>query len=318
MNKEVLLYRASVSTHQLILCGITAILILLAIISIVASQVQLRRTYQQINKMLDEAIKGDFREKSYDESLLSKVSVKLKHFLEASLLSRKNLDQEKERVKALISDISHQTKTPITNILLYIQLLEEDEKLEPESRKSLELIKKQSEKLDFLVQALVKTSRLETGIITVNPSYGLLNTAALSALEEVSSKAEHKNIVINNRIEGEYYAHFDLKWTVEAIYNILDNAVKYTSKGGTITISMQNYEMFVRLDITDTGMGIPEEELNKIFIRFYRGRAVVEQEGVGIGLYLARKILMEEGGYIKVASKLKEGTTFSLFFLRKG
>lgn len=108
-------------------------------------------------------------------------------------------------------------------------------------------------------------------------------------------------------------ACFDRKWTMEAIYNIVDNAVKYTPEGGRINIKAMTYELFVRIDITDSGIGIQEDETGKIFGRFYRGRQVQEQEGVGIGLYLAREILTEEGGYIKVQSKKGAGTTFSVF-----
>ncbi len=305
MNKEVIL---------LALVGI--VLILAGTITII-TQIQLRRTYQHMNTMLDEAIKGDFKEKLYDESQMSKVSVKLKRFLVTSLLSRNNILQEKEAINALISDISHQTKTPITNILLYTQLLFEDQEISIENRNNLELIMKQSEKLDFLFQTMVKTSRLETGIITLNPDYGLLNRVVLSALEEVQKKADQKNVLVEVRMEEEYYANFDFKWSIEAVYNVLDNAIKYSDADGTVIVSVSDYEMFVRLDITDRGIGIPEEELNKVFQRFYRGREAVQYEGVGIGLYLSRKILMEEGGYIKVSSKPKEGTTFSLFFSKK-
>ena len=105
---------------------------------------------------------------------------------------------------------------------------------------------------------------------------------------------------------------FDPKWTAEALANIVDNAVKYTEQG-LITISAVSYEMFVRIDISDSGIGISENEQAQIFARFYRSKNVQEQEGVGIGLYLARQIISGESGYIKVASVLGEGSTFSVF-----
>ena len=108
------------------------------------------------------------------------------------------------------------------------------------------------------------------------------------------------------------FAVFDGKWTAEALANIVDNAIKYTEHG-TIRISAVSYEMFARIDIADTGLGIPESEQAKIFARFYRSKAVQEQEGVGIGLYLARQILSGEGGYIKVDSVPGKGSTFSVF-----
>lgn len=297
------------------------ILILLTIIVsltiILLQQRELRKTYNQLNQMLDEAIKGDFQEKLFDESQLSKIAVKLKRFLAAAFVSKRDIQIEKEAVKALISDISHQTKTPITNILLYIQLLKEEESLSTEGRTYAEMISGQSEKLDFLLQILVKTSRLETGIIAVKAEPGIINGAILTAISEVTKKAEDKSITLNFDFKEDFRAVFDFKWTTEAIYNILDNAVKYTAKGGGITVTAKDYEMFLRLDIVDTGIGITEEEYNLIFKRFYRGKAAALQEGVGLGLYLARKILMAEGGYIKVSSKEGEGSAFSLFFAKK-
>ena len=107
-------------------------------------------------------------------------------------------------------------------------------------------------------------------------------------------------------------AAFDMKWTTEALANIVDNAIKYTEHG-TIRISAVSYEMFARIDISDTGTGISESEQAKIFARFYRSNSVQKQEGVGIGLYLARQIISGEGGYIKVASVPGKGSAFSIF-----
>ena len=115
--------------------------------------------------------------------------------------------------------------------------------------------------------------------------------------------------------ETEISAKFDSKWTKEALENIVDNAIKYT-QNGAITISVTAYEMFVRIDVADSGMGIEEEEQAKIFARFYRSQAVREQEGVGIGLYLAREIITNEGGYIKVTSERGKGSLFSVFLPR--
>lgn len=305
--------------REMIILSIVSCLSVGLAVFILYRELEIRRTYKQLNEMLDDVIADRFKEGKYDESMMSKVSVKLKRFLQSSQLSLDRINREKEAIKALISDISHQTKTPITNILMYLQLLLEDEQKKPQDREQLELIAKQSVKLDFLIQALVKTSRLEAGVIAIKQVPGLLNKAVSSAMEQVQGKAKQKSInLILNAQEEEYPAVFDFKWTVEAIYNVLDNAVKYTGQGGTVSVSLQNYEMFVRLDIKDTGMGIQEEDLNRIFLRFYRGEASKDQEGVGIGLYLTRKILTEEGGYIKVKSRPGEGSQFSLFFVKKG
>ena len=107
-------------------------------------------------------------------------------------------------------------------------------------------------------------------------------------------------------------AWFDRKWTAEALGNILDNAVKYTGQG-RIAVRTRQYELFTAVEVADTGPGLDEEEIPGLFGRFQRGEDAQEQEGVGIGLYLARQILVGEGGYIKVSSKKGKGSVFSLF-----
>ena len=111
-------------------------------------------------------------------------------------------------------------------------------------------------------------------------------------------------------------ALYDLRWTAEALGNLLDNAVKYTPPGGCIQVSATQYELFCRIDVRDNGIGIAEEEQAQIFGRFYRGRQVREQEGLGIGLYLAREIAQKQGGYLKLSSRPGQGSTFSLYLPR--
>ena len=132
-----------------------------------------------------------------------------------------------------------------------------------------------------------------------------------SVAEQYAAKASEKGLSLQLQVT-DAFAVFDFKWTVEALANIADNAIKYTEHG-TITISAVSYEMFARIDISDTGTGISESEQAKIFARFYRSNSVHKQEGVGIGLYLARQIISGEGGYIKVASVPGKGSTFSIF-----
>jgi signal transduction histidine kinase len=117
--------------------------------------------------------------------------------------------------------------------------------------------------------------------------------------------------------EPDSTAVFDPKWTAEAVYNLLDNAVKYTPAGGKISVRAAAYELFCRIDVTDTGIGIAEAEQAKIFTRFYRSPAVAETEGVGIGLFLTRQIVTGQGGYVKVSSAPGKGATFSVFLPRK-
>ena len=135
---------------------------------------------------------------------------------------------------------------------------------------------------------------------------------ASCAVEQYKPKAEEKNIKLE-AFTSDISAVCDAKWTEEAVCNLLDNAVKYTPDGGNITVRMSEYEIFCRIDVTDDGNGISEEEQPKIFGRFYRGKDVYNKQGVGIGLYLTRQIVSNEGGYMKVISSEENGSTFSIF-----
>lgn len=273
---------------------------------------QSRKILENLGKMLEAAMEGNFTEDSFDESLLSALESSFAHYLAASTVSARKVDAEKEKLKALIGDISHQTKTPIANILLYTQLLRE----QPGNTDCLEALEGQTKKLQSLIDALVKTSRLETGVIALHPEPGELWSVMTSAVSQLRPKAEEKGVRITLE-HGKANAVFDSKWTEEALYNLLDNAVKYTPSGGRVSVTAVVYPMFSGILVQDTGPGIAEEEQPKIFQRFYRGTAYREQEGVGIGLYLVRQIAEGQGGFVKVRSQPGQGSTFSLYLPRK-
>lgn len=274
-----------------------------------------KRTLETLDKMLDEAIRGTFSQADYDESLLSAVETRLAEYLDASAVSTRNLQEEKDKIKTLIGDISHQTKTPVANILLYAQLLGEQD-LPPVARAQAAALEGQAEKLKTLIEALVKTSRLETGILEFHPVKGPLKPMLEEGVLQLRPKAMEKGISLTLEPTQEE-ARFDPKWTAEALGNLLDNSVKYTPAGGEIAVKVTAYEIFCRIDVTDTGIGLAEEEQAKVFQRFYRGAEARAVEGVGIGLYLVRQITAGQGGYVKVVSSPGEGSTFSIFLPRE-
>lgn len=273
-----------------------------------------KRTLKKVEAMLEEAARGEYRPDRLDESLLSAVEHRMADYLDASTVSARHLREEKETIKTLIGDISHQTKTPIANLLLYAQLLAE-QPLPPEGRACAAALEEQARKLSTLIEALVKTSRLESGVLALHPVLSPLAPMLAGAVAQLGPKAAEKGIELT-LCPTEERACFDPKWTAEAVCNLLDNGIKYTDPGGRITVSVTAYELFCRVDVTDTGMGLSEEEQAKVFQRFYRSPAVRDAEGVGIGLYLVRQIAAGQGGYLKVCSALGEGSTFSLFLPR--
>lgn len=293
---------------------ITTFAVLLCLIAVSLQRHQTRKIMKTLNQMLDRTLDGSFCEHLFDESLLSQVESRLYHYLTASAVSARNLSAEKEKIKQLLADISHQTKTPIANILLYSQLLAEQE-LSEENLNCLTPLHGQAEKLNFLITALIKLSRLETGVFTLHPVLNAVAPMLKDTVEQLSPQALQKEIQLSTNIT-DARAVFDSKWTTEALVNLVDNAIKYTPPGGSIQVSVKEYEFFCRIDVADTGAGIAEADQAKIFTRFYRSPAVSAQDGLGIGLYLTRQILAAQGGYIKVASSLGGGSIFSVFLPR--
>ena len=269
-----------------------------------------KKLLARLDKMLEDGINGTFSESDYDETKLSQLESKWLRYLTSSKQSFQKTAQERETLKELVSDISHQTKTPLANILLYTELLQEQD-LDAQSRELAREICTQAEKLEFLIQSLVKTSRLETGTFQLSPCQNDMDSVIRSAVGQIAPKAQSKQIQICCPSES-CIATFDSKWTQEALFNLLDNAVKYSPERTTITVSVKAFEMFVCISVADQGIGIPEEELPRIFGRFYRGQNVREQSGVGIGLYLSRRIIEGQGGYITAESHGK-GAVFKLF-----
>lgn len=276
-----------------------------------------RRTVRRLDRMLSTAIDGGFGEESFDESAPSALESRMARFLNGSARSLRGVQRQRESIQRMLSDISHQTKTPLANLRLYSSLLMEEE-LTPRQREQAQVIFQQSEKLSFLIETLVKLSRLETDVLAVTPKSQPLSPLLERAASQAKAAAEQKGIALQLHLQqqAEMKALYDLRWTAEALGNLLDNAVKYTPPGGCIQVSATQYELFCRIDVHDNGIGIAEEEQAQIFGRFYRGRQVREQEGLGIGLYLAREIAQKQGGYLKLSSRPGQGSTFSLYLPR--
>jgi len=324
----------------IMICFISnVILLFMVIITYWYGKQREKRMLIRLQHMLEDAIAGTFTESELEESKVSELESSMWRFLNDCQVSSFHLKEQKQRIQSLISDISHQTVTPISNIKIYAELLEEQqnvwktkknivdvgmaeeiqvdmvEEMQMDIAEEIDAIKDQVEKLDFLIESLVKVSRLENGILSLKPQKACISEVLSALKTQFAKKAQNKNItlVIEDSMEE---AEFDNKWTIEAIANIVDNAIKYTPDGGQVIIRVSSYSLFLRLDVIDTGIGIAKQEMGNIFTRFYRSHVVRTQPGVGIGLYLAREVLKMQKGYIKVSSKVGEGSTFSVFLYR--
>lgn len=273
----------------------------------------------------------------------SKLEAQLRRLLRQSAVLQEQAQKDRESLAGLLSDLSHQLKTPLANVVMDAELLQEDD-LTEEERENFELhIKEQAQKMQWLLSALVKASRLERGILHFEAvRQDILPTLALS-VSAVYRQAQEKDISIELRAEkgvggsggstdsdvslagtdpggqpGEYLLYHNRKWTTEAITNILENAIKYSPRGAKIRIVLEPLSTYTKVNILDRGPGVPQEEYNQIFKRFYRGKQTEEIEGTGLGLYLAQVILAQEKGYVTVAENPEGGSCFSVFLLNAG
>lgn len=206
-------------------------------------------------------------------------------------------------ISSLVADIAHQSKTPLSSILMYTEMSENGE-----------IIRAQTEKLAFLMDSLIKLAKCEGGLIAENlsPKENSVKELIRQVIEANYTSVDAKEIEIRCDVPEELTAVFDLRWTAEALGNILDNAVKYSPQKSIVSISVCTYDMFVRIDIADEGCGIPENELCNIWKRFYRGKNAENCSGVGIGLYLTANILSTEGGRVSAKSS-PDGSIFTIF-----
>lgn len=292
------------------------VLFVLVIFLLIKNYVLKRDVESMVVKLdanLDKLIAGKKVDNSdNDDDLYSKIAQKLYRLYNINEQKSNEIIEEKEKLNELISDISHQTKTPIANIKLYFEILMSENDVE-KRQACLKNIESQIDKLDFLIQSLIKMSRLETGTIKINKEPSLLENTLALAIQGIYNNANQKKIKLQVNCPDDLVLNHDKKWTGEAIFNILDNGVKYTNNGGSIYIDVKKQDIFTKITVCDTGKGIPLARQGMIFKRFYREPEVHDENGVGIGLYLARKIISLQGGYIEVQSEVGIGSTFMIY-----
>lgn len=291
-------------------------LIFMAILIYIFTIKSITKDITTFSKEVEKVIEGDFSfsTEANKEGLFSNLHSQFYKMTNNLKMSLEELNIEKESMKAVVTEMSHQLKTPVASIKLSTSLLQEKDLSDEEREEFLQKCNESTERLQWLVDSLIKMSRLEVGIMEINKEKANIKNTVINAANNVYMKALSKNITIDmENIEDEIIDH-DIKWTKEALTNILENAVKYTKDGGMIKIKTSRLATVFKIDIEDSGIGIPKEEINNIFKKFYRGRTkeVAEAEGLGVGLYLARRIIEKQSGSIMVYSEEGKGSKFSL------
>lgn len=224
---------------------------------------------------------------------------------------------ERQKLQELISDIAHQSRIPLANQSLCLDTLRE-ETLSQEGRQALNGLQSAGARIGFLLESMIKLSRLETGVIRIKKDKDdLMDTIRLALVPAVPLAAKKQ---IDLYIDGDasVKVRHDGRWTAEAVLNLLDNAVKYTDEHGRIAVSVRRREVFTEICVSDTGKGIAPERQAQVFLRFYREPEVHAQEGIGIGLYLTRKIIEMQDGYVDVVSRPGEGAAFRIYIPNGG
>ena len=253
-----------------------------------------------------------------EDTILSRLQQQVERLASIWAGLNRQAKRDRDEIQSLVSDLSHQLKTPVATLQIYGSLLSQPELSSAQRQEYGSRMQLALERLDFLLDSMVKLSRLESGSIRLQPQANDVEELVLNAALQVRKAAEEKEIDLSIQpLDRPVQVLCDKKWTEEAVFNILDNGVKYTPRGGRVRVSLATYETYCRINISDTGQEIAPEEISKIFQRFYRGRAAQTVDGAGLGLPLARKIVQEQGGWIKVVSK-KEETMFSVFLRYAG
>ena len=277
-------------------------------------QFQNRKEMEALSEALEKLINGEEPETEgiSQDTLPSKVRSQILRLGEIMKAKDQALGKEKEEIRGLIADTAHQLRTPLANMESYLELLETMDWEEKERENYLLALRESQEKIRFLTEGLIKMARLESRIIQIRKEARDLQETLLESILQVKKEAEEKHIEIRLEMtEGEQAPH-DRQWLGEAVYNLLDNSVKYSEEYGQILMTVVRNEMFTEIRVCDWGRGIEEGEENLVFGRFYRGKNVSGEKGFGLGLYLAREIVHQHGGFLRL-KRQEPGLSVSIY-----
>ena len=294
---------------------ICAAAILCCVLTVIVCRRYVLNTFDSIDAVLDWVLSKntDILSDITDENRISKLTYKAHRIVDMVVSEVKYTKEEKETIQGFISDMSHQMKTPLSGISIYTDLLIEGNLSNDEQREFIARIKSGADKLQWMMDSLIKMSRLEADAVQLSPAPENIKQTISDAIGGVVAAAIRKNIEIIVSDFNDVALYHDRKWTREVIANVLENAVKYSPPDKSIKVSVERMTLYSKIDITDYGIGIEKNDRNLIFKRFYRGQNAKENEGAGLGLYLAALIMEKQGGYIMVDSMPGEFTVFSLF-----
>lgn len=273
-----------------------------------------RRQMELVSRALEDLMNGKTLEITLpnQDTLPAKVQHQLLRLSDIIRGTQEKAQKERDQIKELIAETAHQLRNPLANMEGYLELLQEEELSREEKEIYLEALCASEARIRFLTEGFIKISRLENHVVQIKKEQGDLTATVLNSLLQVRKYAQEKQIIFSVQGEEGLCVSHDAKWLGEAVYNLLDNSVKYSKNGGKVEINISKNEMFAQIAVRDFGIGIEHEEMNLIFQRFYRGKRAEKQPGFGLGLYLAREIVLQHGGFMKAKEK-EAGLEISIF-----
>ena len=275
---------------------------------------QRRREMEELSEALESLINGNEPglEGLNDDTLPSKVKNQIQRLGDKMRGQEQALQKEREEIRGLIADTAHQLRTPLANMESYLTLLQNGEGDQEDREFCMQAILESEEKIRFLTEGFIRMARLENGIIQIRKEQGKLQETILAGILQVRAAAEEKSITVRLEMDEELEVSHDPRWLGEAVYNLLDNSVKYSPEYSENVVTAEKNEMFLRIEVRDQGIGIDEGEESLVFRRFYRGNRASGSQGFGLGLYLAREIVMRHGGFMKL-ERLEPGLSAGIW-----
>lgn len=292
------------------------VVIFIYILNYIFIRLAQKKYIKSIDKYIDslQGYKFDYALAEKDSSIISKLNNRFNKLGISIKRNHYGIEQENERIKTILADISHQIKTPLAALSMYNEILIDSQTDENQSE-FLDLSQKQISRLKWLIESLLKISRLDSNMIKMNKDEFIISELSYNFDKVFINKLKDSNLKILIRGSVDEKVSLDYDWTREALLNLVKNATEHAKPNSEIIIEYYVNIQMIKIDVINEGKNISSEELTKVFSRFYKTKDNKNPESVGIGLNLSKKIVELQGGTISIEN-IEGGVKFSLIFLK--